>query len=200
MKKPSYNKIELEDLLVSPEELCPATYQYYKNLKNRKIIFNQEFVSDVVETVILPLLEMDNDGTGAPIEIVLSSVGGSVFDGLVLCDVIDRLKTPTKITILGYALSMGSIVLFAGKKNENVKKVCYPFSIALIHDGECTISGTAGAVKDTQDFYTKMNKKIEDYIVDNSTITRAMYKKMKTKQWFMTSDEMLKYGLVDEIL
>lgn len=195
-----YNKLEIDDLLMSPEEMCPATYQYYKNLKKRRIIFNQEFTSDVVESFIVPLMEMDNDGTGESIEIILSSVGGSVFDGLVLCDIIDRLKTPTKITVLGYAFSMGSVVLFAGKHNPNVRKVCYPFSIALIHDGECSITGTAGAVKDTQDFYDKINKKIEDYIVGNSKIPKTMYRKMRAKQWFMTSDEMLKYGLVDEIL
>jgi len=199
-KKPKYNNIELDELIASPEEICPAMYQYYRNLKNRKIIFNQEFSSDVVETLILPLLEMDNDGSNAPIEIVLCSIGGSVFDGLILCDIIDRLKTPTRITVLGYAFSMGSVVLFAGKHNPNVRKVCYPFSTALIHDGECAISGTPSAVKDTQEFYAKINKKIEDYMIKNSIITSAMYKKMKTKQWFMTSDEMLKYGLVDEIL
>lgn len=192
--------VDLMELISTPEELTPAVYQYYKNLKNRRIVFNQEFDADVLETWILPLMEMDADGSGKPIEIVLNSVGGSVFDGLVLCDIIDRLKTPTTIKVMGYAFSMGSIVLFAGNKNPNVRKVCYPFSTALIHDGECIISGTSGAVKDTQDFYQKVNKRIEAYIIENSGITKQMYKKMEGKQWYMTSDEMLKYGLVDEIL
>ena len=57
----------------------------------------------IVETVMIPLLEMDNDGTGKPIEIILDTVGGSLFDGAALCNIIDNLKTPTTITVMTYA-------------------------------------------------------------------------------------------------
>ena len=89
-------------------------YQYYKNLKERKIIINNTIDAMLVEQVMLPLLEMDNDGTGKPIEIVLCSCGGSLFDGMVLCDIIDGLKCPTTVTVYTYAYSIGSIILMAG--------------------------------------------------------------------------------------
>lgn len=198
---PSKTKtIDLSELLASPEEMSPVTYQYYKNLESRRIIFNQSFDADLVETVIIPLMEMDNDGSGKQIEIILNSPGGSVFDGLVLCNIIDRLKTPTKIIVLGYAYSMGSIILFAGKNNPNVSKVCYPFSTALIHDGNSSISGSGGAVKDTQKFFEAIEQKVKDYILANSNISPELYDKMERKEWYMTSDEMHEYGLVDEIL
>ena len=56
--------VDLMELISTPEELTPAVYQYYKNLKNRRIVFNQEFDADVLETWILPLMEMDADGSG----------------------------------------------------------------------------------------------------------------------------------------
>ena len=57
----------------------PVLYQYYNNLAKRRILINEQICQDVVEYAILPLLEMDNDGTGEPIEIILCTPGGSVF-------------------------------------------------------------------------------------------------------------------------
>lgn len=184
-----------EDVSMSPE-----TYQYFLGLENRRIVINEEIGSDLVTKVILPLLDFDNDGSGEPIEILINSVGGSALDGLVLCDIIDKLKTPTTITVLGYAFSMGCIILAAGKHNHNVKKVCYPFSVALLHDGNNALMGSVGDVKDTYKFYNRLDKRIKKYILANTEITEDEYCSMERKQWYMDSECMLEKGLVDEIL
>ena len=103
--------IPLSDLGLDNSLPDPVTYQYYKNLKDRKIIINDQIDASIVEMVMIPLLEMDNDGTGRPIEIILNTVGGSLFDGATLCNIIDNLKSPTTITVMTYAYSMGSIIL-----------------------------------------------------------------------------------------
>lgn len=184
-----------EDVSMSPE-----TYQYFLGLENRRIVINEEIGSDLVTKVILPLLDFDNDGSGEPIEILINSVGGSALDGLVLCDIIDKLKTPTTITVLGCAFSMGCIILAAGKHNPNVKKVCYPFSVALLHDGNNALMGSVGDVKDTYKFYNRLDKRIKKYILANTEITEDEYCSMERKQWYMDSECMLEKGLVDEIL
>ena len=69
-------EISLDELLANPTEMSPAIYQYYKNLQNRTIVINEQISSDIVESAMLPLIEMDNDGTGEPITIRLSTVGG----------------------------------------------------------------------------------------------------------------------------
>lgn len=73
-------EIPLSDLGLNDSLPDPVIYQYYKGLKERKIIINEQISSDIVETVMLPLLEMDNDGTGKPINIILNTIGGSLFD------------------------------------------------------------------------------------------------------------------------
>lgn len=193
-------EISLEDLLATPTELSPAMYQYYKGLQNRRIIINDQITSDVVEYVMLPLLEFDNDGTGKPIEIILCTIGGSLFDGMPLCDIIDNLKTPTTIKVLTYAYSMGGLILMAGYNNPNVKKVCYKHSTALLHAGSTYLEGNAIAVKDTFNFHQQYEKKIKEYTLTHSKITEEEYDKMERYEWYMTSDVMLEKGLVDEIL
>lgn len=175
-------------------------YQYYKNLEKRTIIINEQITANIVESVMLPLIEMDNDGTGEPINIILNTVGGSLFDGATLCNIIDGLKTPTTITVFTYAYSMGSVLLMAGYNNPNVKKRCYKHSTALLHAGSSYLEGDSMSVKDQFNFYQKFEDVIKDYTLSHSKITSEEYEKMERYEWYMTSDTMLEKGLVDEII
>lgn len=193
-------EIGLDELLANPTEMSPAIYQYYKNLQNRTIVINEQISSDIVESAMLPLIEMDNDGTGEPITIRLSTVGGSLFDGITLCDIIDSLKTPTTIIVQTYAYSMGGIILMAGYNNPNVKKVCYKHSTALLHAGSTYLEGNSSSVKDQFKFNEKFEQKLKDYTLSHSNITEEEYDAMERYEWYMDSDTMLEKGLVDDIL
>nr|DAN67920.1 MAG TPA: Protease subunit of ATP-dependent Clp protease [Caudoviricetes sp.] len=200
MKNKDLLEVPLAELDLDKTLPSPVMYQYYKNLKDRKIIINEQIGSDIVENVMIPLLEMDNDGTGKPIEIILNTIGGSLFDGATLCNIIDNLKTPTTITVMTYAYSMGSIILMSGFSNPNVKKRCYKFSTALLHAGNDYLEGNSSSVKDQFNFYQKFDDLIKNFTLSHSTITPEEYDKMERYEWYMTSDVMLEKGLVDEII
>ncbi len=190
----------LDDDLLDVFNLSDDEEDIFVDTANRRILIEGEITQKIVQKAMMPLISMDSDSTGDPIEIYIHSIGGSALDGLVLCDMIDRLKTPTTIIVLGYAFSMGCIILAAGRHNPNVRKVCYPFSVALLHDGSNNFAGSVGDVKDTYKFYNKIDGKIKKYILQNTNITEKEYNAMERKQWYMDSNAMLKYGLVDEIL
>lgn len=193
--------IEELEAMLKPKGL-PDTYlyQYYKNLADRRIVINETIDPSVLENVILPLQEMDNDGSGKPIEILLNTLGGNLFAGMALCDVIDKLKTPTTITVNMYAYSMGSIILAAGYNNPNVKKRCYKHSTALFHAGSSYLEGNSSSVKDQFNFYQKYDEMIKQYTLSHTKITEEEYEKMERYEWYMTSDVMLEKGLVDEVI
>lgn len=193
-------ELDLNALLGNSGLPDPVMYQYYKNLGQRKIIINDTIGAEIVEMVILPLLEMDNDGSNKPIEIILCTCGGSLFDGMALCDVIDNLKSPTTITVITYAYSMGSIILMAGYNNPNVTKRCYKHSTALLHAGSTYLEGNATSVKDQFAFNQKFEEEVKKYTLSHSSITEEEYDKMERYEWYMTSDTMLEKGLVDEII
>lgn len=111
-------------------------YQYYNHLLNkRSIVWNAEINEDIVEKVIIPLLDFEQDNSNDPVTLYLSTIGGSISDALVICNIIDNYKKPLNIIVLGYAASMGTIMLAAGAHNDNVTRKCYPFSYALLHAG-----------------------------------------------------------------
>lgn len=90
----------------------PCLYQYYDSLlRHRTIIFNSEVGNDIVETVIIPLMNFEKDDNTEPVTLILNTPGGSIDDGLVLLNVIDNYKKPLNIIVMGYACSMGSIIL-----------------------------------------------------------------------------------------
>ena len=192
--------IPLDSLMTDALAYDPVQYQYYLGLQNRTVLINMSIDASVTETVMLPLLQMDNDGTNEPIKIIITTPGGSLYDGIVVCDIIDNLKCPTEVIVLNYAYSMGSLMLMAGYNNPNVVKKCYKHSTALIHGGSLYFEGNASNVKDQYKFNEEFEQKIKDYTLSHSKITEEEYDKHSKQEWYMTSDDMLKYGLVDEVI
>lgn len=178
----------------------PVMYQYYKQLRNRIIIINEEIGDTLLETAVIPFMEMDNDGTGKPIEIIISTVGGEIYNGFNFIDMIEKAKTPTTIHIMSMAASMGLLISMAGKNNPNVKTVCHPFSVGLLHSGSQYMEGSAHAVKDTFDFSQQYEQKIKNYILTHTSIDDELYNKIERKEFWMDADEMKKMGIVDEII
>jgi len=182
--------------------LDPIMYQYFNQLlKNRTIVLNAEIDESILETIVLPLKNFEQDGDIInPIKLILNTPGGSVADGLMLCNVIDNYKKPLEIIVPSYACSMGTIILCSGNNNPNVIKKCYPFSFALFHSGQTYVGGESTSVDDVIDFNRGVDNKIKEYIIKNTNITEELYDKHHRKQWYLTAEEMLQYHLVDEII
>ena len=93
-------ELTLDDILaaVTPKGLPDVIlYQYYKNLANRKIVINEQIGDGLIESAVLPFMEMDNDGSGKPIEIILSTLGGEIYNGFSLVDQIEKAKSPVML-------------------------------------------------------------------------------------------------------
>lgn len=181
-----------------PNSPDPILYHYYKGLSNRTFYINCEIDSDLVDMVSVPLLMADT--TGEPITIYLNTPGGSVFDGFNLADIISNLKSPTTIIVLGYAYSMGMYLLMAGSNKPNITRKCYPFSTGLMHGGSSLVQGTSSQVRDYHEFAERFDKKVENFVLANSNFTKEEYDKIERYELYLTAEEMLEKGLVDEII
>lgn len=187
--------------IVSMCSADPSTYQYFNNLLNhRTIIMNEDVSDNIVESVIMPLLNFEADDSDEPVTLIINTVGGSVSDGLVLCNIIDNYSKKLNIVVLGYAYSMGTIILCAGAHNDNVVRSCYKFSTALLHGGETSISGSSGQAKDNWQFVQKLEEIIKHYVLSQTSITEEEYNASERHEMYLTSEQMLEKGLVDKIL
>ena len=181
--------------------LDPIMYQYFNQLlRKRTIILNAEIDESILETVVLPLKDFEEQESDKPVTLILNTPGGSVADGLMLCNVIDNYRIPLEIIVPSYACSMGTIILCSGNKNPNVTKKAYPFSFALFHSGQTYVGGESTSVEDVMNFNKGVDNKIKNYIITNTNITEELYDAHHRKQWYISADEMLEYGLIDEII
>ena len=147
---------------------------------------------------------------GHPIEIIFSSPGGSVVDGMVLFDFIQDLRRKGhKVTTstLGMAASMAGILLQAGDV-----RVMHREAWVLIHEISFGAAGKVGEIEDTVAWVKRIQERVLSIFADrckvarergtaSKPLTKAEIKKHWTRQdWWLSSDDCLMYGLVDELI
>lgn len=146
---------------------------------------------------------------GCSIEIVFTSPGGSVLDGFVLFDYISQLRSQghhVTTSTLGMAASMAGILLQAGDH-----RVMYKEAWVLIHEIAFGAIGKIGEIEDTVDWARRIQERVLDIFSArchqagiNGTakrpLTKATLRKgWRRKDWWISSEECLAYGLVDEV-
>lgn len=192
--------LEYVDGMEQDYSIDPLVAQYYKGVSKRTFYLTDEITELTTSLVTVPLMEADNDGTLKPITIYVNTPGGSVHDGFTLVSAIQKLRSPTKVIVLGYAYSMGALILMAGHQNPNVKRYCYPFSTALMHGGSQLVSGSNAAVRDYFHFSQRFEKRIEEFVLGHSKLTEEDYRKVDRHELYYDSTQMLELELVDKIL
>lgn len=179
-------------------------YTYFKELEKRRIIFNDEVDDFLIERAIIQILNWNEEDKNSPIEnrkeieIILNTGGGAVDIGLVMCNVIEKSETPIKITVVGNAASMGALILVAGAKHK--RRYAYEFSNVLFHDGSTVLFGSANKVKDHAKFQNEKDEQIKDFIIRNTIISEDKYDEMSDREWWMTAEEAIKWGVIDHIV
>lgn len=190
----------LQDV-ISYSQLDIQAYQYFHNLLQRRtIVFNEEVDTDIVESLMMPLLEFEKDDSEEPVTLILATPGGSTLAGLSVCNIIDNYKKKLNIIVPNYALSMGFYITIAGRDNPNVKKYAYPYTFFLLHAGETGASGESGSVKDLILFYDHIDEMIQDYVLSHTSITKEDYLTHIRKQWYFTAEEAKNVGIIDYII
>ena len=190
--------IGLDTLLEDGNLPDPVTYQYYRGLLNNTIIINDEINDCLLEYATIPLMEMDKDPNVKSIDIILNTPGGDIYDGFSFVSVLENVSKPVTLRIIGMAASMGGLIAMA--KNPNLKVICDRFAVGLIHSGSQYMSGSTHAVRDTFKFSERYEEKIKNYILTHKKIDEKMYAEIERQEFWMDAEDMLKYGIVDEII
>lgn len=129
-----------------------------------------------------------------PIKVFIDSNGGCLSDTFTMIDAIKMSKTPVWTICIGCAYSGGFFTFIAGHK-----RIAYPHASFLYHEGSTGNSADAGKFKNFADFYMKQLKQLEEITLQYTSITPEEYKEHIKDDWWMTSEDAIKYGVADEI-
>lgn len=169
---------------------------YSKLLKERIVFINGEINDNMANLVICQLLYLDSVSS-ADISLYINSPGGSVTAGLAIYDTINYLKSDVSTVATGLCASMAAIVLAAGTKG---KRLSLKNSEIMIHQVLGGVSGQASDIKIQAERILVIKKKLNKILASlcNKTVTRI--NKDTERDYYLSADEAIEYGLIDSII
>ena len=132
-----------------------------------------------------------------PIELYLSTQGGTCYDGIALYDVIEASNTPIEIICSGKIMSMGVIVALGAKVRKAYRNTTF-----MIHQVQGLSIGSLREMEDTLSEVSRINTMLFQIIQNNTKITEAQLNDVlnNKKDWFLTADEALNLGILTDII
>lgn len=173
-------------------------YDIYSRLLEDRIIFLGEDVNEhTANVVVAQLLHLANEDPDKDIQLYINSPGGSVYDGLAIYDTIQFIKPDVQTIGIGLQASMGAFLLSSGTKG---KRYLLPNSRVMIHQPS---SGTQGKVTDQEISLREVMRIKDDLSRMMAANTGQKLDKVKAdmeRDYWMSADEAVKYGIVDEVI
>ena len=184
-----------ESQLPTPEE-----YTYWKDRKNRTFYIDYEIdetysLVELSKIIIQINIEEKDIENPEPLRLFIHSYGGDIEQALFFCDLIKASRIPIITIAMGVAMSAGFLIFLSGKK-----RYAFPHTSMLVHTGSAAFQGTSQQIEQAQQNYKKQIEQMKKYILNNTTIDEKIFNKNKNKDWYLTSEDLEKYGIVDGII
>jgi len=173
-------------------------YDIYSRLLKERIIFLGDIINDAVaNTVIAQMLFLASEDETKDIKLYVNTPGGSVTAGMAIYDTMQYVKPDVVTICVGLAASMGAVLLAAGKKG---KRFALPNSEILLHQVMGEAGGQAIDIKIRAEHILKIKDRIDQILAKHTGQPLAKIKKDTDRDFFMSSDEAKKYGIIDKII
>jgi ATP-dependent Clp protease protease subunit len=173
-------------------------YDIYSKLLKERIIFLGEEVNDhTANLVIAQLLHLAYEDPKKDIKLYINSPGGSVYDGLAIYDTIQYIKPNVSTIGIGLQASMSALLLSSGEKG---KRYVLPNSRIMIHQPS---SGTEGKITDQEISLREgifLKHRLNEILSKNTGKKIAEIEKDVERDFWMSAEEAIKYGLIDNII
>ena len=176
------------------------SYDIFSRLLKDRIIFLSEDVNHVTASLIIAqMLFLESEDPDKEISFYINSPGGSITDGMAIVDTMNYIKCPVSTICVGLAASMGSVLLTCGAKG---KRFATPNSEILIHQPLISggLAGQTTEIKIHADHMVKTREKLNKLLSEKTGQSLEQIEKDTERDHYMTAQEALEYGLIDEII
>ena len=184
--------------VIEGENSKEKVYDLFSRLMRDRIIFiGREFTSELANVVVGQLLFLEADDPEKDVLIYLNSPGGSVSACLAIYDTMKYIKCDVSTICIGAASSAAAFILAAGAKG---KRFALPHARIMLHQ---VSAGASGHIEDMKIQYTEAEYANNLMLEELSKITGYKISKLKKdmdRDKFMSAEEALKYGIIDEVL
>ncbi len=173
------------------------SYDIYSRLLKDRIVFLSGQVEDeMANAIVAQLLFLEMDNPDADISLYINSPGGSVTAGMAIYDTMQYIKAPVRTVCVGLAASMGAFLLMAGEKG---KRMALPNAEVMIHQPSGGAQGQATDVSIRAEWLIRTKKKMNQMMADMTGQSVEKVSADAERDYFMSAQEAMNYGIVDQI-
>lgn len=170
---------------------------YSRLLKDRIIFLGDEINDDVANAVVAQLLFLESESPERDISIYINSPGGSVSAGLAIYDTMQFVKCDVSTIVVGMAASMAAVLLSAGSAG---KRIALPNSRIMIHQPLGGAQGQASDIEIQAREIIKTKETLNNILVKHTGQSMRKVKGDTDRDFYMTAQEALAYGIVDKVI
>ena len=174
------------------------SYDIYSRLLKERVIFLVGPVTEITANLIVAqLLFLESENADKEIHFYINSPGGLVSAGLAIYDTMQYIKPSVSTLCVGQAASMGSLLLAAGEKG---KRFCLPNSRIMIHQPFGGYQGQASDIEIHAKEILFLKGRLNEILAKHSGQSIQTIGKDTYRDNFLSAEDSVKYGLVDEVL
>lgn len=170
---------------------------YSRMLSDRLVFLTGEVNDDVADIIIAQLFYLESEDPEKDILFYINSPGGVVTAGLAIYDTMQYISCDVATICLGQAASMGAVLLAAGQKG---KRMALPNARVMIHQ---PLGGAQGQASDMEIQVKEMSRlktRLNEILSFHTGQSIDIIKKDTDRDFFMTAEDSVDYGLVDRVL
>ncbi len=170
---------------------------YSRLLKDRIVFLGGEINDDVANVIVAQMLFLEMEDPDADIQLYINSPGGVITSGMAIYDTMRYLKCEVSTLCIGMAASMGAFLLAAGAKG---KRKALPHAEIMIHQPSGGARGQATDIEIQAEQILRVKKTMNELLAEHTGQPLRTIEKDVERDHYMTADQALKYGLIDEII
>lgn len=173
--------------------------QQHMDTINRSVLLHGEVNEETISGVISHMLVLANVAPHKPINLIISTYGGSVDEMFSLYDVIKFLPCPVYTVAIGKVMSAGVLLLASGEKG---KRSIGRSSRIMIHPISGGFFGNVFEYSNEYNEFNRLQKLMVDAIVSETSMSNDKVEEIMKKghDFFITAEQAIKLGIVDKYL
>lgn len=190
--------MSLVPIVVEQTNRGERSYDIFSRLLRDRIIFLSGEIDDTVANlVVAQLIFLEAEDPDKDIYLYINSPGGSITAGMAIYDTMQYIKCDVSTICIGMAASMGAFLMAAGQKG---KRKALPNSEIMIHQPLGGMQGQATDIAIHAQRIIAIKDKMNKILSERTGQTLKKVQKDVERDYFMTSEEALEYGIIDEII
>jgi ATP-dependent Clp protease protease subunit len=170
---------------------------YSRLLKDRIIMLQGEINDHTASLIVAQMLFLEAENPEKDIYLYINSPGGVVTSGFAIYDTMNYIKPDVVTICMGQAASMGAFLLSSGAKG---KRFALPHARIMIHQPLGGAQGQATDIEIHAKEILRMKKELNKILAENTGQSVRKIEKDTERDFFMSAEEALKYGLIDKVL